>query len=387
MQKNLLHNLFKKLNPNVPFEVNYWDGKSESYGNGDPQLKIKINEKVSMTQFLSEPSKTFGEAYMNGDIEIEGRIEDLINLAHFNKNQLWKKSFASLPTLTLKKAKNNIKHHYDLGNDFYSLWLDETMSYSCAYFKKPEDSLYEAQINKIDHVLKKLELKKGEKLLDIGSGWGWLIIRAAQLHGVHAVGVTLSEEQYAKTNERIKSLGLAGQVEVKLMDYRDLPKEGMTFDKIASIGMFEHVGKEQYPTFMKTVESLLNEKGVMLLHTITHQTEEPGDPWIQKYIFPGGYIPSIREIITLLPDYNFYLNDVESLRLHYAKTLDHWSNSYEEHIEQVKEMYGESFVRMWRLYLNSSAAFFRNGGLNLHQVLFTKGINNNLEWTREHLYK
>jgi cyclopropane-fatty-acyl-phospholipid synthase len=387
LQKNILHNLFNSMAPSFTFEVQYWDGKTEKYGANQTQLKIKIGEKVPMTQFLSEPSLTFGEAYMNGDIEIDGKIEDLITLAHSNKRLLWTKSLPNLPKLTFKKAKNNIKHHYDLGNDFYSLWLDETMSYSCAYFKTPEDSLYQAQINKIDHVLKKLQLKRGEKLLDIGSGWGWLIIRAAQIYGVQAFGVTLSEEQYKKTNERIKSLGLEGQVQVELIDYRELPEKGMTFDKIASVGMFEHVGQENYPTFMKTVDSLLSDKGMMLLHTITHQTEEPTDPWIRKYIFPGGYIPSIREIISLLPEYNFHLQDVESLRLHYAKTLDQWSSRYEETIDEVRKMYDETFIRMWRLYLQSSAAFFRNGGLNIHQVLFTKGVNNNLELTREHLYK
>jgi cyclopropane-fatty-acyl-phospholipid synthase len=386
MQKTLLHKLFSNLDPKFPFQIQYWDGTTEKYGTGHVKLTLKIGEKVQLTQFLTEPSLTFGEAYMNGDIEIDGRIEDLIALAHFNKKLLWTKPLSYLPKLTLKKAKNNIKHHYDLGNDFYSIWLDKTMSYSCAYFKTPDDSLDQAQLNKIDHVLKKLQLKKGEKLLDIGSGWGWLIIRAAQVYGVQAVGVTLSEEQYRKTKERITSLGLEGQVQVELLDYRELPNKGMSFDKIASVGMFEHVGQDQYPTFMKTVETLLNDKGVMLLHTITHQTEEPGDPWIQKYIFPGGYIPSLREIISLLPDYNYHLLDVESLRLHYAKTLDHWLNRYETNIEEVQSMYDEPFIRMWRLYLQSSAAFFRNGGLNLHQILFTKGVNNELEETRAFLY-
>jgi cyclopropane-fatty-acyl-phospholipid synthase len=386
MQKTLLHKLFNNMDPKCPFQIQYWDGTTEKYGNGEVKLTIKIGEKVQLTQFLTEPSLTFGEAYMNGDIEIDGRIEDLITLAHSNKKLLWTKPLSYLPKLTLKKARDNIKHHYDVGNEFYSIWLDQTMSYSCAYFKTPDDSLDQAQLNKIDHVLKKLQLKRGERLLDIGSGWGWLIIRAAQVYGVRAVGVTLSEEQYRKTKERVSSLGLEDQVQVELLDYRELPKTGMTFDKIASVGMFEHVGQDHYPTFMKTVETLLNDKGVMLLHTITHQKEEPLDPWIQKYIFPGGYIPSIREIISLLPDYNFQLLDVESLRLHYAKTLDHWSNRYETNIEEVRRMYDETFIRMWRLYLQSSAAFFRNGGLNLHQLLFTKGVNNALEQTRDYLY-
>lgn len=387
MQKNILHTLFQRMNPEFAFAVEYWDGKTAQYGQGDVQLKIKIGEKVPLTSLMNEPSLTFGEAYMNGDIEIDGKIEDLINLAHSNKQLLWTKNLPNLPKLSFKKAKSNIEHHYDIGNDFYSIWLDETMSYSCAYFKDENDSLDQAQINKIDHVLKKLQLKPGETLLDIGSGWGWLIIRAAQLYGVQAHGVTLSEEQYTKTNERIKSLGLEQQVQVTLSDYRELPKQNLCFDKIASVGMFEHVGRDNYPVFMETVNSLLKDKGVMLLHTITHQTEEPGDPWIQKYIFPGGYIPSVREIISLLPEYNYHLIDAENLRLHYAKTLDNWSSRFEEHLDEVREMYDETFIRMWRLYLQSSAAFFRNGGLGLHQILFTKGVNNDLEQTRSFLYR
>jgi cyclopropane-fatty-acyl-phospholipid synthase len=247
--------------------------------------------------------------------------------------------------------------------------------------------LFQAQLNKIDYTLKKLQLKPGEKLLDIGSGWGWLIIRAAQQYGVEATGITLSREQYLKTKERIEELGLTGQVDVRLMDYRDLAKSGEKFDKVVSIGMVEHVGHANLPKYFAAVDKLLVPQGLSMLHSITGLIEGPCNKWILKYIFPGGYIPSIRELIGHLPDFDFHLLDVESLRLHYAKTLDFWAKNFEKHVEKVREKYGERFVRMWRLYLNSCAASFRVSGLNIHQILFSKGLNNNLEMTRAFLYQ
>lgn len=387
MQKKMMETIFNRLDANIPFAVEFADGTLKEYGKQEPRFVIKFSEKFSLKKLLSEPSMAFGEAYMNGDIEVVGKIEDLISLAFHNKQQLWTKSMPKLPNLPLKKAKNNVEHHYDIGNEFYALWLDETMSYSCAYFIEEDDTLGQAQLNKIDHVLKKLQLTEGETLLDIGSGWGELIIRATLSYGVKSHGVTLSEEQFKKTKQRIEQLGLEEWVTVDLMDYRELLKKDQFYDKIASIGMFEHVGQKDYPVFMDTVNTVLKDRGVALLHTITHQKEEAGDPWIQKYIFPGGYIPSLREIIALLPEYKFHVIDIESLRLHYAKTLDLWGVRFEETADESEKMYGEEFVRMWRLYLQSSASFFRNGGLDLHQILFTKNVNNDLKLTRYHLYK
>ncbi|WP_047153041.1 SAM-dependent methyltransferase [Aneurinibacillus tyrosinisolvens] len=387
MQKYLFQKFFNGLG-SADFEITYWDGQSERYGTGEPRFTLVLHEKVALSDFIKNPVMAFGEAYMNGDIDIIGSIEEIIRTANMNKSVFWSKTLSRLSSLpSLRKQKENVQHHYDLGNDFYSLWLDKTMSYSCAYFRTPEDSLDQAQLQKIDHVLKKLQLKQGETLLDIGSGWGWLIIRAAQQYGVKATGVTLSEEQYKKTKERIAELGLEDQVNVELLDYRELAKTGRTFDKIASVGMFEHVGQAYYPDFMKSVQTMLKDRGVMLLHTITHLIEEPTDPWIEKYIFPGGYIPSFREIIQLLPDYDFNIIDAESLRLHYAMTLDRWAERFENHVDKIREMYGERFVRMWRLYLQAAAASFRLSGLNIHQILFSKGLNNELEMTRDYLYR
>lgn len=386
IQKVLLDTFFNRLK-STSFQITYWNNETKSYGQGESRLSIVFHDKINLTRLFKHPVLAFCEAYMDGIIDVNGDFEDLLTTARANNQVFKSKSLRYFPQfLSTKRQKKEVQHHYDLGNDFYSLWLDETLSYSCAYFQTPQDSLEQAQLHKIDHTLKKLQLQPGEQLLDIGCGWGWLMIRAAQQYGVHATGITLSEEQCKKTQERIKQLNLQDQVEVKLIHYHDLPKTGAAFDKIVSVGMFEHVGQANFPLYMSTIQQLLKEKGLALLHTITAAKEKPINPWTEKYIFPGGYIPSLREIVHLLPNYDFHAVDIESLRIHYAMTLDHWSQRFEDNIAQVKQMYDERFVRMWRLFLHSSAASFRVGGLNLHQILFSKGINNDLLLTRDHLY-
>lgn len=394
MQKRLLQNLFNQTKAGA-FEVSYWDGTTEQYGGDTPSVKVIFHEKIPYKQILKDPVLAFGEAYMDGLIDITGELDDIIKLVgssmelneeHRGRQILTKIFLHRTHSASLREQKENIRHHYDIGNDFFSLWLDETMSYSCAYFQNAEDSLTQAQIQKIDHVLKKLQLRPGEIVLDIGSGWGWLIIRAAQIYGAKAVGITLSSEQYQETQRRIAELGLKDQVEVELMDYRELAGKGLAFDKIVSVGMFEHVGQANYPRFMMTLKKLLKEGGLALLHTITHTKEGPVNGWIKKYIFPGGYIPSLREVISLLPDYNFHVLDTESLRMHYAMTLERWAEGFEKHTGKIRDMYDERFVRMWRLYLRSCASSFRVSGLNVHQILFSNGLNNSMPLTREFLY-
>ncbi|OGO77195.1 MAG: SAM-dependent methyltransferase [Clostridiales bacterium GWB2_37_7] len=395
MEKMLLQKLSHKIG-DTSFAIDLWDGTKVNYGQREPAFKIIFKEKIPKARILRDPSLAFGEAYMDGNIDFEGNLQEIIedifkiNIPFFRKKEFRGVRKVIAPenrSTSLRKQQKEVQYHYDLGNDFYGLWLDDTMSYSCAYFCSPEDSLYKAQLQKIDYTLKKLNLRPGESLLDIGSGWGWLIIRAAQQYGVKALGLTLSEEQYVKTKQRIEEHGLSGQVDVKLMDYRKLAEIGGQFDKIVSVGMVEHVGRANLPTYMETVNRLLAPGGVSVLHCITGQIEGSCNSWIRKHIFPGGYIPSIRELVWLLPEYDFHLLDVESLRLHYAKTLEHWAKNFEDNLDSIRQKYDERFVRMWRLYLNSCAASFRVSGLNIHQITFSKGINNSLPMTKHHLYQ
>ncbi|MFZ7103692.1 MAG: class I SAM-dependent methyltransferase [Peptococcaceae bacterium] len=393
MGKNLLDNFFATLTQGG-FSVRYWDGEEIAYGSSPPRVKIIFNEPLPLSFNLTDPMVTLGEAYMDEIIDFEGSMDEIMKLIDLNKDNFSVKTKGILGnavktanTLALKLTqKSNIHHHYDLGNDFFALWLDESMSYSCGYFKNPADTLYQAQMQKIDHTLKKLQLKPGEKLLDIGSGWGQLIIRAAQAYDVQAVGITLSEEQYQATLEQIKSKHLEDKVAVKLQDYLDLQEEIYQFDKIVSVGMFEHVGRENLPKYMEKVSNLLKPGGLSLLHSIMGTNEKGVNSWITKYIFPGGYIPSLRETIWLLPQYDFHLLHAESLRMHYAMTLDRWHKNYLKNWDTVQEKFGRKFARMWSLYLQGCAANFRVSGLNIYQLLFSKGLNNNLNLNMEYIY-
>ncbi|MBU3159640.1 cyclopropane-fatty-acyl-phospholipid synthase family protein [Clostridium frigoris] len=373
-----------------PFEIRFWDGSEEKYGEGESKFKIILNEPIPKGDIINNPSIALGEGYMTKGLEVEGSVQSVIESLYNNKESFLKKSAKYQKLIkkvknSIKRSKDNIEFHYDIGNDFYKLWLDDTMSYSCGYFENATDSLYQAQINKINHILKKLNLKEGQTLLDIGCGWGELIITAAKQYKVKAVGITLSEEQFEKTNERIKAEGLEDLVEVKIEDYREL--KNLSFDRIVSIGMLEHVGLDNLSEYFHVVNSLLNDKGLSLVHCITGINEGGTNTWIDKYIFPGGHVPAIKTIISDIAEQNFELIDIESLRRHYGKTLEHWAENFENVLPTIEKSKDETFIRMWRLYLNSCAASFNCGNINLHQILFAKGVNNDLPLTREYLYK
>ena len=382
--KTLFKNLFVDT-----FELKLWDGSSEIYGEGEPKFKIIFNEPIPKADIIKDPSIAFGEGYMTKKLDIEGSIQDVIESLYNSKESfLGNEKYANLIKMVknnIKNSKKNIEFHYDVGNDFYKLWLDDTMTYSCGYFKSQNDSLTDAQKNKVDHILKKLNLKEGETLLDIGGGWGELIITAAKKYKVKAMGVTLSTQQFEKVKKRIESEGLNELVEVELTDYREI--KNRKFDRVVSVGMLEHVGKDNLSEYFSTVKELLNDKGVSLLHCITNTSDSGTNSWINKYIFPGGYVPSIQELVNYMSEKNFNVIDVENLRLHYGKTLECWASNFENAMPEIEKMKDETFIRMWRMYLNSCAASFNCGNINLHQFLFTKGVNNDLPWTREYMYK
>ena len=368
-----------------PFEM-IIDGNKHMIGDGEPTFSIKINKVPSVVDMLTSTSITLGEAYMNGDIEIEGDLYKALNMflgqmSKFSTDQNKLKNLI-FTSLSKKNQQKEVSSHYDIGNDFYSLWLDETMSYSCGYFKNEDDTLYKAQVNKVHHLLDKMHLKEGMTILDIGCGWGFLLIEAAKKYKVKGLGITLSHEQKAKFEERIKAEGLEDYLEVELMDYRDLPKTKRTFDSIVSVGMLEHVGRGNYAEYLQCAKSVLAPGGIFVLHFISSLKEYPGDAWIKKYIFPGGVIPSLREIISDASDLRLYTLDVESLRRHYNKTLLCWNANFQAHRDEVVKMFDERFARMWELYLCSCAATFWNGVIDLHQIIFTNDVNNELPMTR-----
>lgn len=378
--KNYLENIIP-----VSFQLES-NGEIVNVGDGEPAFKVTMNRELDKTALLTSTSLALGEAYMRGDIEVDKDLFTVVDtfLGQMGKFTTDKKKLKNLIFTSKSKLnqKKEVSSHYDIGNDFYKLWLDETMSYSCGYFKNDSDTLYQAQVNKVDHILEKLQLKPGMTLLDIGCGWGFLLKRAVEKYQVKGCGITLSQEQYNQFSKEIEEQGLSDRLQVKIMDYRDLVKSKHKFDRVVSVGMIEHVGRGNYELFMESAASVLKPGGLFLLHYISAQKEYPGDAFIKKYIFPGGVIPSLREIISILPDYNFYTLDVESLRRHYMKTLLCWRKNFLENRDKVVEMQGEEFTRMWDVYLASCAATFHNGIIDLHQILMTKGVNNDLPMTR-----
>lgn len=374
----------KKFDQN-PFRI-VLQGKEYRIGAGEPAFTVRLRKPLSLPALMTSTSLALGEAYMDGDLEIEGDLYHALDhfmgqMGKFSKDETALKKLIFTSTAK-KNQQKEVQSHYDIGNDFYKLWLDETMSYSCGYFLRDGDTLYQAQVNKVDRILTKLRLQEGTTLLDIGCGWGFLLIEAAKRYGARGTGITLSEEQYKECRRRIEAEGLQDRLTVERMDYRDLPKYGKQFQRVVSVGMLEHVGRDNYPLFLDCVSQVLDPGGLFLLHFISGLTEHPGDPWVKKYIFPGGVVPSLREIVSQAAEEQFHVLDVESLRLHYTRTLLCWLQNFRDHLDQVRETFDERFIRMWELYLASCAATFHNGVIDLHQILMSKGINNELPMVR-----
>ena len=398
LQKVLLKMIFDQIDV-YNFRITYWDGKQDIFGDSAQSqhldFEIIFNKRLDLNKIKESPQLRIGEAYMDGDIDIKGDLRDVLQAGAKNISRLQDqgsgKNYDSFmqrqKELSKHEQEDGVRHHYDLGNDFFQLWQDETMTYSCAYFKTREDSLKAAQLQKIDHILNKLNLSPGETFLDIGCGWGELAIRAAEKYDAKVLGITLSPEQVKGSEKKIKAKNLEDKVEIRKQDYRDLAAENTTFDKVVSVGMFEHVGKEHIPEYFETVNNLLIDGGLSLLHTITHQKEDPTHPWLEKYIFPWGYIPSYREVVWELPEHSFCLIDAENIRRHYALTGDRWADNFAANRDKVVEKFDERFARMWELFLAGVIATFRYLNTSVHQFLFVKGYNNDRPLTRDYMYK
>jgi cyclopropane-fatty-acyl-phospholipid synthase len=378
----------------LTFAVEFWNGERRTYGHGAPDFTVRLRNRRVGLGLLANPSLRFGEAYVSGAIEVDGDLGKLMEfLLGLSREPLHPRPvYRAARTVggwwqrnTPWRSRRNVAHHYDLGNDFFALWLGRTMAYSCAYFREPSDDLDRAQEGKLAHVCEKLRLERGQRLLDIGCGWGGLAAHAAEAYGVRVLGITLSEEQKRHAERMVAARGLADRVEIRVADYRELDPR-RPFDRIVSIGMFEHVGRRFIPAYVRATSRLLTPGGIGVLHTIGRMAPVPIDAWIGTHVFPGAYFPALAEIATPMGKHDLSIVDVESLRLHYALTLDRWSDGFERHVAAVAEKYGERFVRMWRLYLKASAAAFRVGNLTVWQIQFTRGRNDDLPLTRDYLY-
>lgn len=372
-----------------PVKVTYWDGKSEVYGNGTPEIEIVFNEKIPMGDITRNASLALGEAYMDKKIEIHGSIQKLIDGAYESADSFMRSSkfFKLLPKTkhTEKQSEEDIQSHYDIGNDFYEQWLDPTLTYSCAYFTDDnKDDLEQAQIAKVHHILNKLHPQKGQTLLDIGCGWGTLMLTAAKEYSLKVTGVTLSEEQYKLVQKKIYDENLQDVAEVKLEDYRELGDQ--QWDYVTSVGMFEHVGSENLGEYFNDVAKYLKTDGVALIHGITRQQGGATNAWINKYIFPGGYIPGLVEIISRIEEAHLQISDVEMLRRHYQRTLEIWDKNFNNARPEIEKKMGERFCRMWDMYLQACAASFESGNIDVVQYLLTKGPSGkNLPMTRDYM--
>lgn len=390
MLEKTFYKEFLKNSFNIPLKVTYWDQKTEQYGTGDPDIHITIHKPIPIKSIMNNASLALGEAYMNKTIEIDGSIEKLILAAYQSRDSfLYNKKFKQfMPTHTHSKNDDEefVQDHYDIGNDFYKLWLDDTMTYSCAYFEKPDDTLKQAQLNKVHHILKKLNPQPGKTLVDIGCGWGTLMLTAAQEYHLKVTGITLSKEQYEYVVQKIEDLKLTDCAEVKLVDYREIKDQ--KWDYVVSVGMFEHVGHEDLPEYFQDVAQMLVDGGIALIHGITRQGSGALNAWIDKWIFPGGYIPGLTENIDNILNAGLQLSDIEMLRRHYQRTLEIWEQNFQTHRAEVTQMMDERFSRMWELYLQACAASFASGNIDVVQYLISKGPSGtNLPMTRDYVYR
>ena len=376
------------------------DSNSKKYVIGKPSkekpISLKLLDQKLMQKLLLYPDLYFGEAYMDGSLVIEnGNITEFLDLAFKNIGRgninsygaVIKKLRGTYRYLTsfnkIAKSKENVAHHYDISEKLYDLFLDENRQYSCAYFKNENDTLEQAQNNKIHHIIKKLNIQPNQKVLDIGSGWGTLALAIAKETQASVTGITLSENQFQYSKNKAKEMNLSNKVDFKLIDYRQLNEK---FDRVVSVGMFEHVGRKFYRTYFNKVFKLLNERGIALIHTIgSSMPPRDPQPWIQKYIFPGGYTPSLSEVANPIENSGLIVSDIEVLRMHYAHTLRNWKERFLSKKDIVLDMFDEKFFRMWEFYLASCEMAFKWGDQVVFQLQLSKD-NTSVPNTRDYIY-
>ncbi len=378
----------------APIFIELWNGEVIQTEGVSAQCGIRLHSRRALVRLFVHPTLNFGDLYSLGELEVKPELRNLLlvlrppsSLATPSRAGLWQRLFWRNHRSrkgTLRHAKENIHHHYDLGNDFYELWLDRpAMQYTCAYFPDPAMSLEAAQNAKMHHVCRKLCLKPGQDVVEAGCGWGGFALFMARECGVRVRAYNISHEQIVHAREQAEAQGLTDQVEFVEDDYRNITGD---YDVFVSVGMLEHVGLDNYRSLGLVIDRSLRDNGMALIHSIGRNIPLKLNAWIEKRIFPGAYPPTLRETADIFEPYNFSVLDVENLRLHYARTLEHWLSRFEQHQGQVAERYGEAFVRAWRLYLTGSMTAFHNGDLQLFQVLFSRARNNDLTWSRAHLY-
>jgi cyclopropane-fatty-acyl-phospholipid synthase len=375
----------------IPIRFVLWDGTETSVPVKVPSATVRIKRRSGLFRFLLDPELWFGDGYSQGWIDVEGDlVSTLATLCQAMSAQSSTRRASGLLAqwLTWKQrnsrggSRRNIGHHYDLNTDFFRLWLDSQLVYTCAYFTSPDISLEDAQVAKMDHVCRKVMLRAGERVVEAGSGWGALALHMARHYGAKVRSFNISREQVTYARERARREGLGGSVEFIEDDYRNISGR---YDVFVSVGMLEHVGHSHYSDLADVIHRSLREDGRGLLHFIGRNRNSPLSSWIRKRIFPGAYPPTLREATEIFEAWEFSVLDVENLRQHYARTLMHWLSGYEDSVARITGMFGPEFVRMWRLYLAGSAAAFLTGSLQLFQITFARAANKVLPWTRDYM--
>jgi cyclopropane-fatty-acyl-phospholipid synthase len=375
-----------------PLELVLWDGLRVSSSDGEIVASVRMADRGVLFGLLRDAQLYFGDAFSDGRIEIEGDLVRFLEVVYLAgaRAEPRKSALRALGGLlhrphvnTLTGSRDNIHHHYDLGNDFYSLWLGRTMAYTCAYYPTDATTLDEAQEAKMHHVCRKLRLRPGETVIEAGFGWGTLALHMARHYGVKVRAFNISHEQVQYARSRAQAEGLSSQIEYVEDDYRNVSGR---YDAFVSVGMLEHVGVENYRELGGVVRRSLGSNGRGLIHSIGRNRPARLNPWIERRIFPGACPPSLGQMMQIFEPWDLSILDVENLRLHYAQTLIHWLQQYEVQVDRVRGMFDEKFVRMWRLYLAGSIAAFTTGTLQLFQVVFAPSDNNAIPLTRAHLY-